>query len=46
MLLFLLKLTGIPFNEEQNIRSKGDAYREYQKQTNKFFLGQKKSSNS
>lgn len=42
MLLFLLKLTGIPFNEEQNIRSKGDAYREYQKQTNKFFLGPRK----
>ncbi len=39
MLLFLLKLTGIPFNEEQNIRSKGDEYREYQKTTNKFFLG-------
>lgn len=39
MLLFLLKLTGIPFNEQQNIRSKGDAYREYQRQTNKFFLG-------
>ena len=39
MLLFLLKLTGIPFNEQQNLRSKGDAYREYQRQTNKFFLG-------
>lgn len=39
MLLFLLKLTGIPFNEQQNIRSKGDAYREYQRKTNKFFLG-------
>lgn len=39
MLVFLLKLTGIPFNEQQNIRSKGDAYREYQRQTNKFFLG-------
>ena len=39
MLLFLLKLTGIPFNEQQNLRSKGDAYRQYQKRTNKFFLG-------
>lgn len=38
MLGFLLKFTGIPFNEQQNIRSKGDAYREYQKRTNKFFL--------
>lgn len=43
MLLFLLKLTGIPFNEEQNIRSKGDAYRRYQKVTNMFFLGKPKS---
>lgn len=43
MLIFLLKLTGIPFNEQQNIRSKGDAYRQYQKRTNKFFLGPTKS---
>ena len=43
MLVFLLKLTGIPFNEQQNIRSKGDAYRKYQKITNKFFLGKPKS---
>ncbi|RDX35843.1 DUF1295 domain-containing protein [Kangiella sp. HD9-110m-PIT-SAG07] len=39
MLIFLLKLTGIPFNEQQNLRSKGDAYRDYQKRTNKFFIG-------
>lgn len=39
MLAFLLKLTGIPFNEQQNLRSKGDAYREYQQKTNKFFIG-------
>ncbi len=37
MLIFLLKLTGIPFNEAQNIRSKGDKYRHYQNRTNKFF---------
>lgn len=43
MLAFLLKFTGIPFNEQQNIRSKGDAYREYQKRTNKFFIGPTKS---
>ncbi|NVJ66788.1 MAG: DUF1295 domain-containing protein [Gammaproteobacteria bacterium] len=42
MLIFLFKLTGIPFNEEQNIRSKGDAYRRYQKTTNMFFLGKPK----
>ena len=43
MLAFLLKLTGIPFNEQQNIRSKGDAYRDYQKRTNKFFIGPSKT---
>ncbi|NVK21756.1 MAG: DUF1295 domain-containing protein [Kangiellaceae bacterium] len=43
MLLFLLKLTGIPYNEQQNLRSKGDAYRKYQKTTNKFFLGKPKA---
>ncbi|GAA4359221.1 DUF1295 domain-containing protein [Kangiella marina] len=43
MLLFLLKLTGIPFNEQQNLRSKGEAYRKYQQHTNKFFLGPTKS---
>lgn len=39
MLAFLLKLTGIPFNEQQNLRSKGDAYKRYQNETNKFFPG-------
>lgn len=43
MLLFLLKLTGIPFNEQQNLRSKGEAYRQYQKRTNKFFIGPPKN---
>lgn len=43
MLIFLLKLTGIPFNEEQNIRTKGDAYKEYQNCTNMFFLGKPKN---
>ncbi|WP_223670626.1 DUF1295 domain-containing protein [Kangiella shandongensis] len=37
MLVFLLKLTGIPFNEQQNIRSKGEAYRQYQRETSMFF---------
>ena len=46
MLIFLLKLTGIPFNEQQNLRSKGSAYREYQKVTNKFFPGPSASKRS
>lgn len=43
MLVFLIKFTGIPFNEQQNIRSKGEAYRKYQKRTNKFFLAPPKT---
>ncbi|WP_251358398.1 DUF1295 domain-containing protein [Kangiella sp. TOML190] len=39
MFLFLWKVTGIPFNEQQNIRSKGQAYRDYQERTNAFFPG-------
>ncbi len=37
MLYFLFKVTGIPLTEEQSIRSKGDAYREYQQTTSAFF---------
>ncbi len=40
MLLFLLKLTGIPFAEQQALKNRGDKYREYQNRTNKFFPGQ------
>jgi steroid 5-alpha reductase family enzyme len=36
MLLFLLRVTGIPYTEEQSIRSRGDAYREYQRTTSPF----------
>lgn len=36
MLFFLLRVTGIPYTEEQSIRSKGDAYREYQRVTSPF----------
>ncbi len=36
MLYFLFKVTGIPMTEEQAIRSKGDAYRRYQKATSAF----------
>ena len=37
MYIFLTKVTGIPLAEKQSIKSKGDAYREYQKTTNAFF---------
>lgn len=36
MLYFLFKVTGIPMTEEQAIRSKGEAYRKYQKSTSAF----------
>lgn len=36
MLYFLLYVTGIPETEKQSIRSKGDAYREYQETTSAF----------
>lgn len=36
ILFLLFRLTGIPMTEEQSIRSKGDAYREYQKTTSVF----------
>ena len=37
MLLFLFKVTGIPPTEENALRSRGDAYREYQRTTSVFF---------
>ncbi|MEI6107367.1 MAG: DUF1295 domain-containing protein [Opitutae bacterium] len=36
ILFLLVRVTGIPLTEEQSIRSKGDAYREYQKTTSAF----------
>ena len=36
ILWLLLRVTGIPMTEEQNIRSKGDAYRRYQRTTSAF----------
>ena len=36
MLLFLLRVTGIPYTERQAIRSRGDAYRAYQRATSAF----------
>lgn len=36
MLYFLLRVTGIPATEEQAVRSRGDAYRDYQAATSAF----------
>lgn len=36
MLHFLLRVTGIPLTEECAVKSKGDAYREYQRTTSAF----------
>jgi len=36
MLYFLLKVTGIPMTEELAVKTKGDAYREYQRTTSRF----------
>jgi steroid 5-alpha reductase family enzyme len=44
MLYFLLKLTGIPFSEQQSLINRGDSYREYQNRTNKFFLWKPKNN--
>jgi steroid 5-alpha reductase family enzyme len=37
MLLFLFRLTGIPYTEQQSLRSRGDDYRTYQRETSAFF---------
>ena len=37
MLHLLLRVTGVPLTEEQALRSKGDAYRRYQRTTSAFF---------
>jgi steroid 5-alpha reductase family enzyme len=37
MLLFLFRVTGIPYTEMQALKSRGDRYREYQSTTNVFF---------
>jgi steroid 5-alpha reductase family enzyme len=37
ILFLLLKVTGIPYTEQQAVRSKGDAYRRYQQTTSAFF---------
>jgi steroid 5-alpha reductase family enzyme len=37
MFVFLNRVTGIPFAEQQALRSRGEAYREYQQTTSAFF---------
>ncbi|HMS15752.1 MAG TPA: DUF1295 domain-containing protein [Planctomycetota bacterium] len=37
MFAFLYRVTGIPFTEQQALRSRGEAYREYQRTTSAFF---------
>lgn len=36
MLLFLFRFTGIPYTERQALKSRGEAYREYQRTTSAF----------
>jgi steroid 5-alpha reductase family enzyme len=36
MLVFLFRVTGIPYTERQALRSRGEAYREYQRATSAF----------
>lgn len=35
--VFITRITGVPYTEQQSIRSRGDAYRQYQKKTSMFF---------
>jgi steroid 5-alpha reductase family enzyme len=44
MLYFLVKVTGIPMTEELSLKSKGEAYREYQRTTSAFVPWFKKSA--
>ena len=37
MLFFLFKITGIPPTEKQALRSRGEAYRQYQREVSPFF---------
>ncbi|MCC5865841.1 MAG: DUF1295 domain-containing protein [Wenzhouxiangella sp.] len=46
MLLFLYRLTGIPYTEKQSLKSRGDAYREYQRTTSAFIPWPKKPGNT
>ncbi len=45
MYVFITRITGVPYTEQQSIRSRGDAYREYQATTNMFFPFPPKNAN-
>ena len=36
MFILITKITGIPYVEDQSIRSRGDLYRDYQQRTSSF----------
>jgi steroid 5-alpha reductase family enzyme len=40
---FLVRVTGIPMTEELSVKSRGDAYRAYQRTTNAFFPGPRRA---
>ena len=42
--VFITRITGVPYTEQQAIRSRGDAYREYQQSTSMFFPWPPKSA--
>lgn len=44
MIFFILKLSGVPPSEEQSLRSRGEAYRQYQKTTSMIIPWFKKSA--
>lgn len=44
MLFLVVKVTGIPPTEAQSVRSRGDDYRAYQRETNAFFPGPVRSN--
>jgi len=44
--VFITRVTGVPYTEQQSIRSRGDAYRQYQKTTNMFFPWIPKTANN
>lgn len=46
MLYFITQVTGIPPTEAQAVRSRGDAYREYQRTTSPFFPWPPKQSSA
>jgi len=43
MYVFITRITGIPYTEQQSLRSRGQAYLDYQNSTNAFFPFPRKS---